>query len=249
MGRLWADAIPGAAPESASGSATRIPTRERMLGARVRDRTIRTRPNRDSVDAMTEPIGASANGPTGLWQAEPGPMPKPPLPGMLLAAGIVLLVAGTLAGILGAIFLFTGLVYDQLPNTPGSGMTDAEFRATMGAAKILVIVLGIGGLVVAGAHMAAGVGIIRRADWARIVGMVVAVLAILVSLLFLLLIVVAGTQPPGSLSGAGLTEVELEQLRAAAGIGLVFAVGLFGTALLAYGFVLVALIRRGSAFR
>jgi hypothetical protein len=102
-------------------------------------------------------------------------------------------------------------------------------------------------LVAAAAHISAGVGILRRAGWARIIGMVLAVLLILVTAFLLIGTVIALSQPvtARAVADSGMTEEQYRQfVRLAGAIG----VGLFGASLVAYLFVLVALIRRGSAF-
>jgi hypothetical protein len=167
------------------------------------------------------------------------------LPGMLVGAAVILFVAGALSALIGLLVLASSAFYDQMPNS--SGMTDEDFRAAIAAGKVFAVAFGIAGVIAAAAHIGAGVGMLRRAGWARIIGMVLAVLLILVTAFLLIATLVAMSQPasPGSLAGSGLTEEQYGQIiRLGGGIG----VGVFGVSLAAYLFVLVALIRRGDAF-
>jgi hypothetical protein len=164
---------------------------------------------------------------------------------MLVGAAVILFVAGALSALIGLLVLASSAFYGQMPNS--SGMTDEDFRAAMSAGRVFAVAFGIAGVVMAAAHISAGVGILRRAGWARIIGMVLAVLLILVTAFLLIVTMVAMSQSasPGSLAGSGLTEDQYRQIiRLGGGIG----VGVFGVSLAAYLFVLVALIRRGNAF-
>jgi hypothetical protein len=187
--------------------------------------------------------------PTTPWQpppVEPAPAGAPPsLPGMLVTAAVILFVAGALSALVGLLVLASSALIGQMPNT--TGLSDAQFRASMSMGTAFTVVFGIAGLVAAAAHIAAGVGILRRAGWARIVGMVLAVLLILAMAFFLIVTIVALSQPVSSatLAQSGMTE---EQYRQVLRLGGSIGVGLFGVSLAAYLFVLVALIRRGSAF-
>jgi hypothetical protein len=164
---------------------------------------------------------------------------------MLVTAAVILFVAGALSALVGLLFLASGALVGQMPNT--TGLSDAQFRASMSMGSAFTVAFGIAGLVAAAAHIGAGVGILRRAGWARIVGMVLAVLLILACALLLIVMVVAISQPvsQATLTSSGLTAEDYRQV-----MGLVgsIGVGLFGVSLVAYLFVLVALIRRGSAF-
>jgi hypothetical protein len=187
--------------------------------------------------------------PTTPWQppaVEPAPPgATPSLPGMLVTAAVILFVAGALSALIGLLVLASSALIGQMPNT--TGLSDAQFRASMSMGSAFTVVFGIAGLVAAAAHIGAGVGILRRAGWARIVGMVLAVLLILAMTLLLIITFVGLSQPVSSatLAQSGMTEEQYRQLMR---LGGSIGVGLFGVSLAAYLFVLVALIRRGSAF-
>lgn len=187
--------------------------------------------------------------PTTPWHPPAGapalPGAAPSLPGMLVTAAVILLVAGGLSVLVGLLFLASGALVGQMPNT--TGLSDEQFRATMSMGSAFTLAFGIAGLVASAAHIGAGVGILRRAGWARIIGMVLAVLLILVLAFLLIVTLVALSQPvsAATLAQSGMTE---EQYRRVVGLGGSIGIGLFGVSLVAYLFVLVALIRRGSAF-
>jgi hypothetical protein len=169
------------------------------------------------------------------------------LPGSLMAAAIILFVFAVLSGLLSLLLLLSSALYDQIPNS-GTGLSEDQFRAALAMGRTFVLFFGVAGLLVAGAHVLSGIGIIRRAGWARILGIVIASLGVLLSGFVLLSVLLAMGQPiPASSVGAsGMTE---EQYRAALAMGFAVGAAIFGGAVVCYLFVLVALIRGGAAFR
>lgn len=103
---------------------------------------------------------------------------SPPLPGSLLAVGVILLVLGVLAALgAGIIFLLAAL---------GSA-APAEFGVPappemVGAFMAFVIGIGVLATIDALAHLVIGVGVLRRRGWARVGGLVIAVLGIILTL-------------------------------------------------------------------
>ena len=97
-------------------------------------------------------------------------------------------------------------------------------------------------------HIAAGVGIFRRAGWARVLGMVMAGLGILFTALFgvVMLTVLTGGIPMTTVPNTQLSPEEIDR---AARAGLVVFLVIVAVCLLAYLFSMVALIRNGRAFR
>ena len=164
-----------------------------------------------------------------------------------MAAATTLFVFAVLAGLVSVLMLLSGAVYDQIPNT-GTGLSEDQFRSAMAMGRVVVLFFGIAGLLVAAAHVLSGIGIIRRAGWGRILGIVTASLGVLLSALVVVIVLIGLTQPisPASLGASGMTE---EQYRSVPALGLAVVMVIMGGALLCYLFVLVALIRTGSAFR
>jgi hypothetical protein len=168
--------------------------------------------------------------------------------GAVVAAGVILLVIATLVGIVAAFAIFAGAMMDQMQGLmTQSGLTEEQRRAALAVGRTFVIVFGGVALVIALAHLVSGIGVLRRRGWARIVGLVLGVIGVLVWTLGLLANAVAATQtiPVGYLADSGLT---VEQYKALVGVTWIFGVAISGIALLAYLFILVVLIRRGREF-
>jgi len=192
--------------------------------------------------------------PAETMQTDP-PMTTPPSPvvrpgpsGPLVAAGVIQLVIATLVGLFGLLFLFVGALMGQLQDSfTGSGLTPEQTRMLARLGGVIFVVLGVIALAIAVAHLLGGIGALKRWGWARILGIVTSVIGVLLWLLVLVSNLVAATQriPAGYLDNSGLTVEEYRRLvGAGALVGIVFA----AVALVAYTFVLVVLIRRGSEF-
>ncbi|PZR63886.1 MAG: hypothetical protein DLM71_03300 [Chloroflexi bacterium] len=102
---------------------------------------------------------------------------------MLIAIGVILLVLGVLSAIWGLLFLLSQAVMSGLsPNNPAFSTPELQgidMRGMLGAMSAVMVVLAIIALGFAAAHIAAGIGVLRRRGWGRITGMVLAVLGIL----------------------------------------------------------------------
>ncbi|HET7581612.1 MAG TPA: hypothetical protein VFL75_02520 [Candidatus Limnocylindria bacterium] len=175
------------------------------------------------------------------------PAVRPALPGSVVGAAVILLVLGVLTGLMAAVFLLSGSIYDQLPDSTFGGISGEQLDRAREISRGVGVGLGVVAGVIALGHLASGAGIFRRASWARVIGLVVAGLGILFTGLMTLVFVaaVAGGLPVTTLNNTGLSPQEMEQ---AVRIGAIFGLVIFGAALLAYLFTLVALIRNGRAF-
>ena len=140
----------------------------------------------------------------------------PQRPGQVTAAAVILIVLGVLVSLFGVLALLAAAVFPTMADSP-------EFRDQLGpmaaAAGPLILTFGIILLAYGALEVTAGIFVLSGRTWARIVGLIVAVLGILFSLVGVL---------PGQNSAA--TNV----------ISLVM--------LLAYGFVAWILASRGSWF-
>ena len=175
------------------------------------------------------------------------PAVRPPLPGSVVGAAVILLVLGVLTGLMAAVFLLSGSIYDQLPDSTFGGISGEQLDRAREISRGVGVGLGVVAGVIALGHLASGAGIFRRASWARVIGLVVAGLGILFTGLMTLVFVaaVAGGLPVTTLNNTGLSPQEMQQ---AVRIGAIFGLVIFGAALVAYLFTLVALIRNGRAF-
>jgi hypothetical protein len=206
----------------------------------------------DSTQPNLEPVQPPAPPPTdpaGQVTAQPAwtPAVRGPLPGSVVGAAVTLLVLGVLTGLMAAVFLLSGSIYDQVPDSTFGNLSGDQLDRARELSRGFGVGLGAVAGVIALGHLASGAGIFRRARWARIVGMVMAGLGILFTGLLSLVFIaaVAGGLPITTLNNSGLSQQEMEQ---ALRIGAIFGLVIFGAGLLAYLFTLVALIRNGRAF-
>ena len=197
---------------------------------------------------MTDQPATEQLEPTPAWDPPPQPAVQAGASGAVVGAGVVLLVIATLLGIFAIFAVFAGLIMGQMPDFYGeTGLTPAETEAFMNMGRTFVIVFGAVALAFAVAHLLSGIGVLRRRGWARILGLVLSVLGVLVWLLILASAVIAATQPipAGYLENSGLT---LEEYRALARTGTIFGIVFTAIGLSMYSYVLVVLARRGREF-
>jgi hypothetical protein len=146
------------------------------------------------------PPPASAPGPPGWgypegYVAPAPPVPAPARPGSVTAAAVILIVLGVLVGLFGALSLLAGALFPTVADSP-------EFRDQFGnvsdALGGLLLTFGIVLLAYGGLQVITGIFVRPGRGWARISGLVVAVLGILISLVGVL---------PGEGSSAGVSLV------------------------------------------
>jgi hypothetical protein len=187
--------------------------------------------------------------PSPAWASSAQPaVPQGGASGAVVGAGVILLVIATLLGIFAIFAVFAGMLMGQMPDFSGeAGLTPEEAEAFMNLGRTFVIAFGAVALAFAVAHLVSGIGVLRRRGWARILGLVLSVLGVLIWLLILASAVIAATQPipAGYLENSGLT---LEEYRSVARTGTIFGLVFTAIGLSGYTFVLVVLARRGSEF-
>ena len=213
-----------------------------------------TQPTMEPVDpdqpvAQPQPTPSSTASPA--WIPPGGTTyvaPAMPMPGSVVGAAVVLLVLGIIALLVAGLFLLSTSIYQQLPDSAFSGIDPSQVANLRSAGRAFVIGFGVIALLVAICHIAAGVGIFRRAGWARVLGMVMAGLGILFTALFgvVMLTVLIGGIPMTTVPNTQLSPEEIDR---AARAGLVVFLVIVAVCLLAYLFSMVALIRNGRAFR
>lgn len=167
--------------------------------------------------------------------------PPPKLPGNVTAAAVLLLIFGTLAGIGTAMSLLATLAFsvrrfgfdDGFGRFDGGGMF-------MGFTPVLVTL--VLGAAISSGHLAAGIGILQRQPWGRILGMVVSGAALVVVSLSLAASVIWIVVLP-DFSNVGDGRMWIDWIRAlmtwTVAVGVVVGVLLIA----AYGFVLWVLAR------
>ena len=198
---------------------------------------------------MTEQPFAPPTEPVPGWSPQAPQSPVGGASGTVVAAGVILLVISALAGLLGILALLGGAIMGQVPILPSndSGLTQEQFDAVMSMGRTFVLVFGGVALAIGLAHLLSGIGVLRRRSWARILGLVMSVLGMLIWALILVSTLAASGQPipAGYLEDRGMT---IEEYRAVVRTGWIVGVSLSGIALAAYTFVVVVLIRQGREF-
>ncbi|MEP7082571.1 MAG: hypothetical protein ABI841_06295 [Chloroflexota bacterium] len=186
--------------------------------------------------------------------APPQPIARPRRSGWVTTAAVLLLLVGTLSALGGVLLLVLALALgpawtDILAAEPGMP-EDVNPEAVAGMMTGIFLAFAVIALGWAAGHVAAGVGILAGRGWARITGIVLAVIGLLFSLLLLAL----------TLGSYGMTEAMMQdpQFRDLYGPGyttdmmgasLVMSLLFVVPWLIGYLIVLVVLIRNGAFFK
>ncbi|MGH2427473.1 MAG: hypothetical protein ACRDGV_01110 [Candidatus Limnocylindria bacterium] len=197
---------------------------------------------------------------TQAWsQPQPQPQPQPPAPrpglsGLVVTTAVLLLVFAVLTALLGVLMLLVGALAEQMPEILADdpmfqdpAFTDPAFGDVMGMAQAVVYIVGGVVMVIALAHLAAGIGVLKRRGWARITGLVLAGISIVLLGIGIGVSLLSMGQPipPGTPIPAGMTPESYEELtRSTVVIGMVIT----GVFLVAYGFIFFVLLARGDEF-
>jgi hypothetical protein len=170
-----------------------------------------------------------------------------PLPGSLLASGVLLIVGAVLAALLGAMVVLSAAVMESLPNR--SGMSPGEFRALMATTRPAMIGIGVVILAAGAFHLLGGIGVLKRRTWGRILGLVVSLIGI-VLFGFALISLLVALSGPIDVTRVDPSRVNMtpEQFQAMMGISLGIGIALVAIGLAIYLFIAATLIRRGSSF-
>ncbi len=143
-------------------------------------------------------------------------------------AGIILILFGLLTTLGGILLLVAGqFAGGLLPFATAEG--GAEAGSVVGAVAGVITVIAIVVLVIGLLHLASGIGVLVRKEWARILGILMSVLGLLLGVLSLF-----GALQPANNVGAG---------DPASGLPVAIVITV------AYGFALFALARGGNYFR
>jgi hypothetical protein len=214
---------------------------------------------RPDPDPGTEPEmpAVQADQPVAPQAVVAGPVAAPyaaapvtvvgPLPGSVIGAAIVLLVMGVLSVLFAAVLLLSVATYGQLPDSNFGDLTPDQAAQARNLGRAFITGFAVVAGVVALGHLASGIGILRRAGWGRLFGMIFAGLGLLFTGLLALgaLVLMTAQLPAATITESGMTPEQFAQFtRLAGGIGA----GMFGVMALAYLFTLIALIRNGRAF-
>jgi len=196
----------------------------------------------DSTEPSVPPTAPAVGGEPVTYQAAPA-VARSGAPGVVVASGVILLVLAVLALLWTVLFFVYGALItsissavDSNPNEFGSiqfGPMAEAMRPVLYAVAFIIFCLAL-------AHLAAGIGVLGRRSWARITGLVLAVLGLAANLIGLISVLVS----------AGSTRQQL--LRNGVSVdpvpGIVLGAVIFITFGAAYFFVLITLARRGRDF-
>ncbi len=168
---------------------------------------------------------------------------RPNTPGVVIAAGVILLALAVLALLWTALFFVYGALINSISSVVQSNPDEfgsINFGPMAEAMRPVLYGVAFIFFCIAAAHLAAGIGVLGRRSWARITGLVLAVLGLAANLIGLISVLV----------GAGATRQQL--LRNGVVLdpipGIVFGAVIFVSFGAAYFFVLITLARRGRDF-
>jgi hypothetical protein len=165
-----------------------------------------------------------------------------PVSGVVVAAGVILLVIGSLVGILAFLGFLAWALLGEIIAAERADLSESQLRAAVGMSQTF-LVLASAGLALAFAHLLAGIGVLRRRRWARVLGAVLSALTTgLWALVLLSTIVVAVPPIP---SDSTLTAIEYEAVMR---VGFMFVRAFAVVSLTASIFGFEVLMRRGREF-
>jgi len=168
---------------------------------------------------------------------------RPSTPGVVIASGVILLALAVLALLWTVLFFVYGALMTSIssvvqnnPNEFGS----VQFGPMAEAMRPVLNAIAFVGFCIAVAHLAAGIGVLGRRSWARITGLVLAVLGLAGNLIGLISVLVS--------AGAARREIQQNGVGVDPVPGLVLGAVIFLSFGAAYFFVLITLARRGRVF-
>lgn len=183
--------------------------------------------------------------PTAAAPASAGvaPVMRTHTPGVLIASGVILLVLAVLALLWTVLFFVYGALITSITSAVQSDRAQfgsVQFGPMAEAMRPVLYALAFVIFCLALAHLGAGIGVLGRRGWARITGLVLAVLGLGANLLGLISILASAGSARQQVLSSG---VEVDPVP-----GIVFAAVIFISFGAAYFFVLITLARRGRDF-
>jgi magnesium-transporting ATPase (P-type) len=170
--------------------------------------------------------------------------PQPGPSGIVIAAGVILLVIGSLVAIVASLGFLAWALLGEMVNPSVQAGYSEEQRLTGLATGQTFFTMASVGVIVAFAHLLAGIGVLRRRGWARIVGIMLGSLGAGLWA-FVLLSTIVGVIPPVPPHNSTLTP---DEYRAVVRVGLVFVRAFAVVGLAASIFGMEVLARRGREF-
>jgi hypothetical protein len=122
---------------------------------------------------------AAPPAPPGAWPTTAPAGAAPPRPGVVTVAGIVLIVLGAILVLFGLVFVLVGAMWDSLRTQPEVVEQLGRLSESFGA---FALVLGLIVLIWGVLQIVAGSYVLARRTWARITGIILAILGALAGL-------------------------------------------------------------------
>jgi len=165
-----------------------------------------------------------------------------PASGVVIAAGVILLVIGSVIAILAFLGFLAWALLGEIIAAEQAGYSAGQLRAALGMGQTFFVLASVG-LGIAFAHLLAGVGALRRRGWARVLGVLLNALgAGLWALVLLSTIVVAIPPiPPDSTLTA-------DEYQAVMRVGFIFVRAFAIVGLVVSGFGMEVLVRSAREF-
>ncbi len=181
------------------------------------------------------------------WEAPVPAEPPPRRPGWVTTSAVILLIVGTLSALIGVLMLVLGVAIgpawtDMMRGQPG--MEDIDPAMVSGIMTGSLVVVAVIALFWAAGTVAAGVGILGGRGWARITGIVLSIIGLLVTALLLLSVVGSMGMTPELLEDPSMRGVTAGDLAMGSAVSVAFV----GAFVIGYAIVLVTLIRSGAFF-
>jgi len=179
--------------------------------------------------------------------AEPVAEPPPQRPGWVTTSAVILLIVGALSALVGALMLVLGVAIgpawtDMMSGQPGiEGIDPAMMTGIMTGSLVALAVIA---LLWATGTVAAGVGILGGRGWARVLGIVLSIIGLLVTGVLLASVLGSFGMTPEMIDDPSMREVTADDLRTGSAISAAFV----GAFVIGYAIVLVTLIRSGAYF-
>lgn len=173
----------------------------------------------------------------------PAAMVRPHTPGVVIACGVMLLVLAVLALLWTVLFFVYGALITSITSAVQSdpqAFGSVQFGSMAEAIRPVLYAVAFVIFVIAIAHLAAGIGVLGRRGWARITGLVLAVLGLGANLIGLISILASASSTRQQLLSNGVVVDPVP--------GIVLAAAIFISFGASYFFVLITLARRRRDF-
>ena len=179
--------------------------------------------------------------------AEPVVLPPPQRPGWVTTSAVILLIVGALSAVMGALMLVLGVAIgpawtDMMSGQPG--MEEIDPAMVTGIMTGSLVVVAVIALLWAVGTVASGVGILGGRGWARVLGIVLSIIGVLVTGLLLVSVIGSFGVTPEIIDDPSMGNITAGDLRTGSAISAAFV----GAFVLGYVIVLVTLFRNGAYF-